>query len=197
MKSQAAQLRLLLPPEAYNVDGPILSASLDAEASALDAAQISGDRLYDQIWPDIGASLDDWERVLGLPDPCVASENLAVRQRIAAVLAKLNGAGGQSRAFFIQLAESLGYTVSITEYKPARAGVAVAGDAIHGDSWTSTWMINSEPVTVFVAKAGSAAAGEALAVWGNKLLECRMRDMQPAHATLLFSYGVKNAEDWR
>lgn len=191
MKELAAQLRLLLPPESYNVGAPVLSASLDAEATALDIAQVSGDRLYDRIWPETGAALDDWERVLGLPDPCVTGESLAVRQRIAAVLAKLNGLGGQSKAFFIQLAASLGYTITITEFKPARAGIAVAGDAVNGAAWTSAWMINAEPVTVFVAKAGSAAAGEALAVWGNKLLECRMRAMQPAHATLIFSYGVK------
>lgn len=191
MSGLAAQLRLLLPPESYDGAAPTLSALLGAEANALDIAQISSDRLGDKIWPDTGAALDEYERVLGLPDPCLTGESLAVRQRIAAVMAKLNGLGGQSRAFFIQLAASLGYAISITEFKPARAGLAVAGDAVNGAAWTSAWMINAEPVTVFVAKAGSAAAGESLAVWGNKLLECRMRLMQPAHTTLIFSYGVK------
>lgn len=191
MSTLAAQLRLLLPPEAYDGAAPVLSALLGAEAKALSASQASADRIYDRFWPENGAALDDWERVLGLPDPCVIGENLAVRQRIAAVMAKLNGLGGQSKAFFIQLAASLGYAVTITEFKPARAGIAVAGDPVNGPGWTSAWMINAEPVTVFVANAGTAAAGEALAVWGNKLLECRMRAMQPAHTTLLFSYGAK------
>lgn len=191
MSTLAAQLRLLLPPEAYDGAAPVLSALLGAEAKALSASQVSADRIYDRFWPENGAALDDWERVLGLPDPCVIGENLAVRQRIAAVMAKLNGLVGQSKAFFIQLAASLGYAVTITEFKPARAGIAVAGDPVNGPGWTSAWMINAEPVTVFVANAGTAAAGEALAVWGNKLLECRMRAMQPAHTTLLFSYGAK------
>lgn len=189
MTSLAAQLRLLLPPEAYDGAAPILGALLDADAKALTAAQESGDRLYEYIWPETGAALSEWERVLGLPDPCVIGETLAVRQRIAAVMAKLRGLGGQSRAFFIQLAASLGYTITITEFRPARAGIAVAGDAVNGTDWASAWVINAAPVNVFVAKAGSAAAGEALAVWGNKLLECRMRAMQPAHTTLIFSYG--------
>ncbi|ATB63772.1 YmfQ family protein [Pseudomonas mosselii] len=190
MSGLAAQLRLLLPPESYDGTAPTLTALLGAEASGLDIAQISSDRLGEKIWPDTGAALDEYERVLGLPDPCLTDESLAVRQRIAAVMAKLNGSGGQSRAFFIQLAASLGYTININEFKPARAGIAVAGSAVNGSAWTSAWLINAEPVTVFVAKAGSAAAGEALAVWGNKLLECRMRAMQPAHATLIFGYGV-------
>lgn len=190
MISLANQLRLLLPPEAYDGAAPMLSALLAAEANSLTSAQNGVDKLYEQIWPESGAALGEWERVLGLPDPCVAGENLAVRQRIAAVVAKLRGLGGQSRAFFIQLAASLGYAVTITEFRPPRAGFAVAGTPVYGEGWTSAWMINAEPVTVHAAEAGSAAAGEALAVWGNKLLECRMRSMQPAHTTLIFSYGA-------
>lgn len=190
MSSLATQLRLLLPPVAYDGAAPLLTALLTAEGTALDSAQNNGDHLYEQVWPDSGAALAEWERVLGLPDPCVVSEELTVRQRIAAVMAKLRGLGGQSRAFFIQLAASLGYTITITEFRPARAGIAVAGDAIHGDDWTSCWMINAPAVNVFVAEAGSAAAGEALAVWGNKSLECRLSAMQPAHTTLIFGYGA-------
>lgn len=165
MSSLADRLRLLLPPEAYNGTAPVLSKLLTADANALEAAQLSGELLYDRIWPESGAALDEWERVLGLPDHCVADESLTVGQRINAVMAKLQGLGGQSRAFFIQLAASLGYSITITEYRPARAGIAVAGDAINGDGWTSAWMVNAEAVNVFVARAGSAAAGEPLSVW--------------------------------
>lgn len=189
MSSLADRLRLLLPPEAYNGTAPVLSKLLTADANALEAAQLSGELLYDRIWPESGAALDEWERVLGLPDHCVADESLTVGQRINAVMAKLQGLGGQSRAFFIQLAASLGYSITITEYRPARAGIAVAGDAINGDGWTSAWMVNAEAVNVFVARAGSAAAGEPLSVWGNKSLECRLATMAPAHATLIFGYG--------
>lgn len=189
MSGLADRLRLLLPPEAYDGSAPVLSKLLTAEANALESAQLSGELLYDRIWPESGAALDDWERVLGLPDPCVTGESLTVGQRINAVMAKLQGLGGQSRAFFIQLAASLGYSVTVTEFRPARAGIAVAGDAIYGDGWTSAWMVNAEAVNVFVARAGSAAAGEPLSVWGNKSLECRLVAMAPAHTTLIFGYG--------
>lgn len=189
MSGLADRLRLLLPPEAYDGSAPVLSKLLTAEGNSLESAQLSGELLYDRVWPESGAALDDWERVLGLPDPCVTGESLTVGQRINAVMAKLQGLGGQSRAFFIQLAASLGYSVTVTEFRPARAGIAVAGDPIYGDGWTSAWMVNAEAVNVFVARAGSAAAGEPLSVWGNKSLECRLVAMAPAHTTLIFGYG--------
>lgn len=190
MSTIATQLKLLMPPEAYNIAGPILTSLLASEALALEDAKLSGDLLYEKTWPDTGAALEEWERVLGLPDTCVANENLTAGQRIASVIAKLRGMGGQSRAFYIQLAASLGYSITITEFRPARAGIAVAGDAINGDSWTSAWLVNAQEVNVFVARAGSAAAGEPLAVWGNKSLECRLASVQPAHTTLIFGYGA-------
>lgn len=169
----------------------MLSGLIDAEANALNATQDSSDRLYDRIWPESGAALDEFERVLGLPDSCVVHESLTVRQRIAAVMAKLGGVVGQSKSFYIQLAASLGYEITITEFRPARAGIARAGDAVIGDAWASAWMVHADAVSVFRARAGSTAAGEALSVWGNKSLECRLQTMRPAHTTLLFSYKAE------
>lgn len=190
MSGVADQLRALLPPEAYDGAAPLLAALNRAQAASLEAANRSGDQVLDRAWPDNAAALDDWERVLGLPDPCVVGDDMTVRQRVAAVIAKLRGVGGQSRAFFIQLAADLGYEVTITEFMPPRVGTVRAGDPIVGDGWTSAWRVNAPAVTVFRAVAGTTAAGEALAVWGNKSLECRLRAMQPAHATLIFGYGA-------
>ncbi len=190
MNCIADQLRALLPPEAYDGAAPMLAALIRADAASLGGATAAADRLADQIWPDNPAGLDDWERVLGLPDPCLAFEALTVRQRLAAVVAKLRGLGGQSRAFFIELAASLGYAITITEYRPPRVGTCRAGDPVAGDGWTSAWRVNAPAVTIFRAAAGSAAAGEALSVWGNKSLECRLSAMAPAHTTLIFGYGA-------
>ncbi|TBV12746.1 YmfQ family protein [Stutzerimonas kirkiae] len=189
MSTVADQLCALLPPDAYDGAAQLLSALNRADASSLEAANRAGDQVLDRVWPDNAAALGDWERVLGLPDPCVVGDDLTVRQRVAAVIAKLRGVGGQSRAFFIQLAASLGYEVTITEFRPPRVGMVRAGDPVAGEGWTSAWRVNAPAVTVFRAVAGTAAAGEALSVWGNKSLECRLSAMQPAHATLIFGYG--------
>ncbi len=59
-------------------------------------------------------TLPDWEREYGLPGPC-ASGYGGVPVRQAAVRARFASLGGQSPAYFICLAYSLGYQVTIEE----------------------------------------------------------------------------------
>lgn len=189
MSRLADQLRLLLPPVAYDGNAPRLSAVIEAEAKALEKSDGQADSLYQAIFPDSGVALADWERVLGLPDPCLVGEPQTIRQRVQAVISKLQWRGGQSRPFFIALAKALGYDITITTFRPARAGLARAGDAINGGDWSFTWRVNAPAVTVTRAAAGLAGAGDALAAWGNKALECRLGQMKPAESILIFGYG--------
>src|SRR5690606_22069685 len=59
--------------------------------------------------------LPDWERVAGLPDACLA-EPLTIADRQKALIARLTILGDQSIAFFLQLAEALGYEITIIEH---------------------------------------------------------------------------------
>lgn len=186
----ADQLRLLLPPVAYDGRATNLSAVIEAEAAALANAELMASQVYQAIFPDSGLGLADWERVLGLPDPCLQGVSQTVRQRINAVVSKRRGYGGQTKSFFIGLAKALGYDITITVFRPARAGIARAGDAINGGNWNWTWRVNAPAVTVTHAAAGISGAGDALAAWGNKALECRLTQMKPAESILLFGYGA-------
>ena len=68
-----------------------------------------------QCFPSaVTTALPDWERELGLPDPCRASAN-TVANRIAAVQQRFGALGGQSREYFICLAAALGYEIEIEE----------------------------------------------------------------------------------
>ncbi|KPA90597.1 hypothetical protein PF66_02658 [Pseudomonas asplenii] len=189
MTTLADQLRLLLPPVSYDGTAPRLSATIEAEANALTLTDDQAEATYAAIFADSGMGVADWERVLALPDPCLIGAQQTTRQRIQAVVSKLSGRGGQSKAFFITLAKSLGYDVTITTFRPARAGVARAGDALYGGDWNFAWRVNAPAVTVSQAVAGLAAAGDPLAAWGNKSLECRLSQMKPAESILLFGYG--------
>lgn len=131
--------------------------------------------------------LADWERVAGLPDPCVEAAQTVVARR-QALLGRLTSSGGQSRAFFILLAAALGYTVTITEFKTLAAAIS-AGIPYVGDSWANTWRVNvPETVAVREFRAGAGSAGEALRTWGNEVLECQFQRMKPAHTSVLFAY---------
>ncbi|WP_055134847.1 DUF2313 domain-containing protein [Pseudomonas corrugata] len=190
MTRLADQLRLLLPLEAYDPNAKTLSGVIEAEAAALTLAEQATDQVYGAIFPDTGAGLTDWERVLALPDPCLVGIQQSTQQRINAVVSKLGTRGGQSKPFFIALAKSLGYDITITTFRPAYAGRARAGDPIYGGDWSFAWRVNAPAVTVSHAVAGRTAAGDPLASWGNKSLECRLSQMKPAESILLFGYGA-------
>jgi len=189
MTQLADQLRLLLPAVSYDGNAPQLSAAIEAEANALTQSDAQAEAVYSAIFADSGVGLADWERVLALPDPCLVGAPQSVRQRVQAVVSKLQARGGQSRPFFIALAKALGYDITISTFRPARAGIARAGDHVYGGEWDYAWRVNAPAVTVNYAVAGLTAAGDPVASWGNKILECRFSQMKPAESTLLFGYG--------
>ena len=61
--------------------------------------------------------LPDWERNWGLPDPCYTSPQ-SIDERQRALVMRMTMLGAQSRQFFIDVAAMLGYTITITEYRP-------------------------------------------------------------------------------
>lgn len=68
-----------------------------------------------QCFPSaITFSLEDWEDEYGLPDDCFSGQS-GTKQRIAAVRARFGALGGQSPAYFVCLAQSMGYDITIEE----------------------------------------------------------------------------------
>ncbi|MCA8264789.1 MULTISPECIES: YmfQ family protein [Burkholderia cepacia complex] len=132
--------------------------------------------------------LPEWEETLGLPDPC-AGPAPTIPQRQSQVVARFVGNGGPSIAELIQFAANLGYTVTITQFVEARAGQLKAGDPCCGTDWSFAWQVNAPLNTVVFALAGAMAAGDALASWGNAVLECELRAIAPAHTILIFAYS--------
>lgn len=132
--------------------------------------------------------LPEWEATLGLPDPCAGpSPTVAARQ--AQVVARLTNSGGQSPAYFVRYAGLLGYTITITEFAPARVGQSRVGQPLNGNDWAFAWRINAPLNTISQSRVGIARAGEPLASWGNAVLECEIRELVPAHTIPIFAYA--------
>lgn len=131
--------------------------------------------------------LPEWEETLGLPDPC-AGMSPTVYARRAQVAARFQAKGGQSAAHFIAMAAALGYSVTITQFVPARVGQARVGQPLYGAAWAHAWQINAALHTVVRSRVGVATVGEPLAYWSNAVLECELREVMPAHTVLIFSY---------
>ena len=129
--------------------------------------------------------LADWERVAGLPDPCTGLLD-SISGRRAALVARLTNLGGQSRQFFIDLAAALGYSITITEFRPFTVQSDV-NDPLCGIQWIFVWQVNAAQNTVRKFAVNSQVS-EALASWGNTLLECAISRLKPAHTKVQFAY---------
>jgi uncharacterized protein YmfQ (DUF2313 family) len=164
-------LRLLMPLEIQGVfDGDVA-----VEGALLDAAQAQADKLLKEMHPDTCyATLDDWERELGLPEPCTGKLTIRAQRQQAAVL-KHAATGGLSRQYFIDLAAHLGFVITIDE-------------GIDADPFK--WRVNApaQPVTSF--RAGINRAGTPLRWWNNIVLECAINRLKPAHTEVVFAYGA-------
>ena len=186
------QLKMLLPPgQAFpRESGTTLHSLLDGMSIELARVDGRGEALPMEANPSTTSEmLSDWERVAGLPDKCSGVLEETLQGRKNALLAKLSSTGGQSAAYFIELAGVLGYTVTIEEYRPFRVGLSRAGDALTNGDWVFTWLIRAPETSVISFRAGVSAAGERLRTWGNDTLECKINQLKPAHTIALFAYG--------
>ncbi|NDY41241.1 DUF2313 domain-containing protein [Dissulfurirhabdus thermomarina] len=187
----AAQLRALLPPgrlwDRWREEGSVADRLLRALAEEPARVDARAWDLLDEADPRTAWELlADWEQWAGLPDPCLGPVEGTDRRR-AALVARLTARGGQSRAYYEDLAATLGYSVIITEYRPHTVDADVT-DPLRDEAWAYAWEVaaGSRPVTPLTVAGG---VGDPLAAWGDELLECAVRRWAPAHTTVIFSYS--------
>jgi uncharacterized protein YmfQ (DUF2313 family) len=200
----ARQIKHLLPRGAlWNLEpGSVLSRVALAIADELARIDGRAEALVDEWDPRTTLELlSDWERVLGLPDGCVAVLPTTTVDRQRAVVQKLVARGGQSRQFFIDLAATLGFVVTITEYTITTAASFHAGDLVNGEAWAFAWIVN---VNLAASPSGAGLttwlgtitefradshAGELLYGRNGSDFECIVRRAAPAHTVVLFTYS--------
>lgn len=183
-------LKLLLPPSSYDPNGPNLAAELAAEGAELDRAQGTADQILSEADPrTTAAMLADWERVYGLPDPYITAIGISqsFQERRAALVAKVTMQGGQTKAFFIDLALTLGYVITITECSPHTTEFDTE-HPIYDEQYRFVWFVNSALNTVRELTSEDDTE-MATAVWGNALLEAVITRYKPAHTLALFAYA--------
>jgi uncharacterized protein YmfQ (DUF2313 family) len=132
--------------------------------------------------------LPEWEATLGLPDPC-AGPAPTLQGRRAQVVARFTAVGGQSISYMKSFALSLGYTIDITQFIPARAGILRAGQPLCGNAFAHAWCVNTPLQSSFAFRSGLSMAGEPLTSIGNAVLECEIRKIAPAHTVVFFTYS--------
>lgn len=155
--------------------------------------------------------LPDWERNWGLPDPCYEGPtDIAGRQK--ALVLRMTMIGAQSRQFFLDVATFLGYTVTISEYRPFMVGLDRCGDnrVISADGTQSQWPcqigfstmrfawtvhVMRPQLTWFRASQGRAGTDPHLRIGLALDLECVFRRWRPAHTEVVFDYSGMTPPD--
>lgn len=179
--------RSLLPPVSYDANGELISAELQAEANLMDTVRASAARVLGSITPFYSSmTLSDWERIYEV----VPRQGATQQERRENVLVKMAATGGLSIPYFINLAASLGYTITITEPRAFQAGVNRCGDRLWVEGMRWVWQVNvlGAATPKYRFRAGASAAGEPLLAFGESQLETTFKDLKPAFTDCYFTY---------
>lgn len=177
--------------------GPVwaqLIRALAVEFRRIDARAL---RLIEEADPrTCGETLEDWERVLALPDPC-SPANATLAERRDAVVTLLRAEGGSSIAYFVGIAADLGHDITIKEHRPFVCGMSACGHQSEPRTMGSPTMRFVWTVTLSTARLryfrmgyGGSRAGEDthLTITRATQIECLFNRLKPAHTTVVFDY---------
>lgn len=169
-----------------------LVAALAQEPARADARLAA---LIEEADPDTAFEmLADWERVLGLPDECQGTVAGSTRERQRAVVQRLTATGGQSIAYYTDLAAAMGVGIVIEEHHALTADCDCE-DSATDDAWAFAWTVHvtdADDLGDFydVWATADSDAEEPVRAFGSGQLECRIRRVAPAHTIPLFSYDT-------
>jgi uncharacterized protein YmfQ (DUF2313 family) len=156
--------------------------------------------------------LPDWERAFGLPDPCYKTPS-TIPDRQAALVQRMTLWGAQSRDFFINIAASIGYHITIGEFRPFMVGIDRAGDnrtyladgvtlsdypymiGVPENRFYWTVHVGDVRLTWFRASAGQAGVDPHLRIALATDLECLLNRLKPAHTQIVYDYSGLGRDD--
>lgn len=173
-------LKKLLPP------GPVWRLTPDSVLSRLfhglgdELARLEqrGRDLVEETDPRTATeTLEEWERMLGLPDEDILTIPATDAERRTAIVQKLLRTGGQSAAYYEGLALAAGWTVYVVDdygSTVARCGTAECPDPMNGTAWAFVWRVD-----VDFSVPGALTSTE---------LEAVLTRVRPAHTIVFFNY---------
>jgi len=187
-------------------DQPVLKATL--ASSAVEACRVE-DRIDDLLREADPSQtvelLEDWEKMLGLPDEC-SPPGQTVEERQAQVVQKFTNVGGLSKEFYELTASQLGFpTVRVFNYLNFIVGRGTVGQPLSNYfeeiftvgqpigqplqlvGWRFVWGVEMPATSVETLEVGEVI-GQPLVSFTNPLIECTMRKLKPAHSGIFFTF---------
>ena len=195
-------LKRLLPPGIAFPRQDVTSVwALLLECWAIELSRIDSrlDALVREDDPRISLEcFTKWLEEWGEPDLCaglVTGLNDTILRQL--LLFKITTVGGQSRQFFADLAARFGYRIQIDELQRYTVQSQVM-DALWSEPKPFWWRVNILSGTSAEGSTVSAhtvigGVNEALAWWGDQLIECLIERYKPAHSEVIYGYfDVRN-----
>lgn len=146
----------------------------------------AADLLVDAFPATAEQMLPEWEATLGLPSAYgTAPTTTAERQQ--AVVAALTDTGGQSAAYYQQLAARLGFSITIDQFRAYNVNASVM-TPITDDAWAHTWRVNAS-ASIATSYTPAVDIVQAVPGVGNPLLEYVLARFKPAHTICITSYS--------
>jgi uncharacterized protein YmfQ (DUF2313 family) len=186
----AGALHALLPPgAAWPRDlGTVQHQVIRGLAAAFSR---SAGRAYDLLIDANPATsyelLPQWEQTLGLPGLCGTTAGATMQARQRAAVHALTDQGGQSIDYIVGVAQTLGYSITITEF--SRHSVSSTVSAPLTDAgWAHAWQVNGAAYKITAFDVTSTVDAP-LANWDSFLLGCVLQRIKPAHTTLIFNFS--------
>ena len=178
-----AFVQLLPPGPAWGVaDSADASGLIDGLSQEFGRLQAAADGLIDEADPRTTYQLlPDFNRIFGL------SSAATIAQQRLALQAQMTAQGGQTDAYFVALAATAGYSITISHY-PVFTMRSKVNDPMLGPAWAYAFLVHA-PANTVLAWSVLSGVGDALAVWGNTALEALINKHKPAHTVALFSYS--------
>lgn len=188
-----SQLQALLPqgPAWPRDAGATLTRLLQSMADELARVDGRAAQLLEEADPRTTLELlPDWERVAGLPDPCIAGIATTLAERRAALVDRITAEGGASKPYFQAIAERLGYQVEIARFSPFICGLSRCGDPLNGaPSVRHYWRVRVIGARLTQFRAGASQIGDRLGKLTRATdLECLLNRLAPAHTTVIVAY---------
>jgi len=179
---------------------PVFDATLESIAVELCRVEDRVNDLLDEADPrNADELLEDWLRLVGLPDECTP-EGLTTIQLRDQMVEKYTNVGGLSKTFYEAVGLKLGYTIVVDNYFNFRVGFSTCGEALtnyfddrleagevigvplrqHG--WRFVFNVTAPIVQDEVMEAGDPI-GQPLHFYDNELVRCTIQKLKPAHTS--------------
>lgn len=133
------------------------------------------------------ALLTDWARVTDVPDSCFTGTVNAAQLRTM-VLDRLLSLTIPTPGYFVDLAASMGFTVTVTEFRQSTVEDGVES-YINDEPWAHVWQVNTALNGTISPMSVEDDVESFMESWNNNAaLECAINRAKPAHTTVIFSY---------